>query len=93
MSFANGQDGILSGGLLCQELTLARVLKKDMANSDWYRQENWNREAASNFEIRLSRAHGQRDECLRVHRPPEQELALDNGRYRLTLLRDDIESD
>jgi hypothetical protein len=37
-----------------------------MADLDWYRQESWNQEAASNFEMRLSRARGQRGEYLRI---------------------------
>jgi hypothetical protein len=37
-----------------------------MADSDWYRQESWNHEVASNFEMRLSRARGQRGEYLRI---------------------------
>jgi hypothetical protein len=39
---------------------------RDMADLDWYRQESWNHEAASNFEMRLSRARGQRGEYLRI---------------------------
>lgn len=37
-----------------------------MADLDWYRQESWDHEAASNFEMRLSRARGQRGEYLRI---------------------------
>jgi glutamyl/glutaminyl-tRNA synthetase len=37
-----------------------------MADLDWYRQESWTDEAASNFEMQLSRTRGQRDEYLRI---------------------------
>lgn len=37
-----------------------------MTDLDWYRQESWTHEAASNFEMRLSRARGQRGEYLRI---------------------------
>jgi tetratricopeptide (TPR) repeat protein len=37
-----------------------------MTDSDWYRQECWSQEAASNFEMRLTRARGQRGEYLRI---------------------------